>query len=113
MGTLSMYYSLLMQTQTIRLEVNFSHYLDWGHLNFSPCTQFVNVHILAITQIFHVCIIYSQSIIYTLFYVIAVEEEPLVLVPVKTEVKEEAVTVFKTESTSAQPTGMSSYLSLQ
>ena len=41
---------------------------------------------------------------------IAVEEKTLDnVVPVKTEVKEEAVTVTKDELTSAQPTGMSSH----
>ena len=38
-----------------------------------------------------------------------VEEKPFALVPVKTEVKEEAVTVTKDETTPAQPTGMSSH----
>ena len=46
-------------------------------------------------------------------FVQTVEEKPLALVPVQTEVKEEAVTVIKTEPTSAQPTCRSSYLSLQ
>ena len=48
----------------------------------------------------------------TLYFLIistcTVEEKPLV-VPVKTEVKEEAVIVTKDEITSAQPTGMSSH----
>ena len=44
------------------------------------------------------------------FFIPTVEEKPLALVPVKTEVKEEAVTVTKDETTSAQPTGMSYHL---
>ena len=43
-------------------------------------------------------------------FIPTVEEKQLALVPVKTEVKEEAVTVSKDETTSAQPTGTSFHL---
>ena len=43
------------------------------------------------------------------YFIPTVEEKPLVPVPVKTEVKKEAVTATKDETTSAQPTGMSSH----
>ena len=42
-------------------------------------------------------------------FIPTVEEKPHAPVPVKTEVKEESVTVTKDDTTSAQPTGMSSH----
>ena len=58
----------------------------------------------------HIILLYMY-IVYMYYIIIiipTVEEKPPVA-PVKTEVKEEAVTVTKDETTSAQPTGMSSH----
>ena len=53
---------------------------------------------------------HKQMKIFFLLYIIPTVEEKQLVAQNKTEVKEEAVTVTKDDTTSAQPTGMSSHL---
>ena len=55
-------------------------------------------------------VLHFSALLYKFYQsIVTVEKKPLALFPVKKEVKEEAATVTKDETTSGQPTGMSSH----